>query len=174
MPDYETLYPGRFLKKEVLAAPKVIRIMEVIRAELENEKGKIEQKTTIKYKAADGDGEIVWCKTNAALLAVAIDERDYEKWKGHLVTIFHDPSVAFGGKKLGGIRVYGSPEMKAPKRVEIKRPRRSKPEVYNLVPTDNRGVARQASAPAEPAPAPAPVDMDAPPLDEMPMDESAA
>jgi hypothetical protein len=76
--DYEALYPGRFLKKETLAAPKVIRILSVNVTQLEGEKG-IEPKVVVKYKAADGEGEIVWCKTNAALTVEVLDERDADK-----------------------------------------------------------------------------------------------
>lgn len=139
MSHYETLYPGRFLKKEALPAPKVIRIVAVTTAELENEKGRVEQKVTVKYKAADGDGEIVWCKSNAVLTAFALGTPEYEQWVGKLITIANDPNVKFGGKKVGGVRVVGSPEMKAPKRVEVKMPRKSKPDVYDLKPTDMKG-----------------------------------
>lgn len=148
MADYETLYPGRFLKKECLAAPKVIRIVAVTTAELENEKGRMEQKVTVKYKAADGDGEIVWCKSNAALTAFALGTREYDQWVGKLITIANDPNIKFGGKKVGGIRVVGSPDMKASKRVEIKMPRKSKPDVYDLHPTDMKGNKKNTVAAA--------------------------
>ncbi len=144
MADYETLYPGRFLKKEALEAPKTIRIMGVTPTQLEGEKG-IESKVVIKYKAADGEGEMVWCKTNAALTAIVLGERDFEKWIGKLITIHNNPNVDLAGKKVGGIRVYGGPDMLKPQRVEIKRPRRKKPEVYQLTPT---GKNKQPAAPA--------------------------
>lgn len=166
MPDWRVLYPGRFLQKETLAAPKVIRIVRVEHDQLEGEKG-IETKTIVHYKAADGDGQIVWCKTNAALTEFALDEPDYGKWIGRLITIHHDPNVMLGKQKVGGTRVCGSPEMKAPKRVEIKRPRRKKGDMYELYPTDNKG-ARKVTSQAEPPPPP--------PLDEpeLPMPEREA
>jgi hypothetical protein len=160
MADYETLYPGRFLKKEVLAAPKVIRILSVTKTDLEGERG-IESKVVVKYKAADGEGEAIWNKTNAALAAIALNERDYEKWVGRLITIHNNPNVDLKGQCVGGIRVCGSPEMKAPKRVEIKRPRRKNPEVYQLSPTDKQGrplsgtaTATKSDAPPPPEPPP--------------------
>jgi hypothetical protein len=145
VPDYETLYPGRFLKKETLAAPKVIRITAVNVVSLENDKGQMEDQATLKFKAIDGDGEMTWCKTNSALTSFALDTRDYEKWIGRLIAIAHDPSVMFGGKKVGGIRVFGSPEMKAPKKVEIKMPRKKRPDIYHLVPTDTKGNVKQVA-----------------------------
>jgi hypothetical protein len=152
MPDYETLYPGRFLKKETLAEWKVIRILAVTSVELENDKGKLEDKVTVKYRDAKGEGEIVWPKTNSVLTAVALGERDYQKWVGHLVTIGHDPTVMFGGKRVGGVRVVGSPEMKEPKKVEIKMPRKKRPDVYHLVPTDKKGVALAGTSPVSTPP----------------------
>jgi hypothetical protein len=153
--DYETLYPGRFLKKETLASPKTIRIVSVQNTVLEGEKG-AEQKAVLKYKAADGEGEIVWCKTNAILTAYALGERDVDKWAGRKITIHNNPQVDLKGKKVGGIRVFGSPEMTEPMRVEVKRPRRKNPETYNLVPTGKNAKAA--------APTPAPTnDNNAPP-----------
>jgi hypothetical protein len=138
MPDYSVLYPSRFMKKEALESPKVIRITKVTATVLEGEKG-AENKVVVAYKALDGEGEIVWCKTNAELTAHALGTRDYEKWVGRLLTIYNNPNVDLGGKKVGGIRVWGSPELTKAIKVEIKRPRRKKGEVYHLVPTDNKG-----------------------------------
>ena len=164
MPDLSVLYPGRFLKKEALAAPKVIRIVKVESTILEGEKGP-ESKVVLAYKSADGDGEIVLCKTNAELIAVVLSTRDYAEWTGRLVTIHSNPNVDLGGKKVGGIRVYGSPEMTESKTVEIKRPRRKKAEVYKLTPTDKLGrdigAPKHATTPA--AEAPPLDDADAPP-----------
>lgn len=164
MADYSVLYPGRFLKKESLEAPKVVRVIAINTSILEGEKGP-EQKVILKYKASDGEGEIVWCKTNAALTAAALDEREYDKWIGRLLTIHNNPTVDLAGKKVGGIRVCGSPEMKAPKKVEIKRPRRKKAEVYDLTPTDMKGKPKSGTAAA----------LDAPPLtdSDMPAFEDA-
>jgi hypothetical protein len=171
MPDYSVLYPGRFMKKEALEHPKVIRITDVKQIVLEGEKG-AEGKVVLYYKAADGIGEIVWNKTNAELTWHALGERVTEKWVGRLLTIYNNPNVDLAGKKVGGIRVYGSPEMAAAKTVEVKRPRRKKPEVYPLTPTDMKGNATatgakvakppQATTPVAPAPVDE-LDADSPP-----------
>lgn len=150
MADFETLYPGRFLRKEALPAPKVIRIMDIKTATLEGEKG-AEQKVILSYRAADGEGEIVWCRTNALLTAAALDERDYAKWIGRLITICNNPQVDLGGKKVGGIRVYGSPEMTRDRiAVEVKRPRRKRGDSYVLIRTDKMGRDAQGASPSVP------------------------
>jgi hypothetical protein len=141
MADLETLFPGRFLKGVTLASPKVLRIQSVESTILDGDDGKKEGKGIVKYTAADGPGEWLINKTNALLIAKMFG-RDLDTWKGRLITIHFDPEVRFGSEKPGGIRVMGSPEIKAPMVAEIKRPRRKKPDTYQLVPTDANGNAK--------------------------------
>jgi len=145
MPHFDELYPGRFLKGTTLEAPKVIKIDAIVGETLPGEDGE-KAKRILKYTAKDGPGEIVWCKTNAALVA-AIHGDDWTAWIGKYVTVHHDPTVTLGGKAVGGIRVCGSPQLKAPKRVEIKRPRRKTPEVYMLNPTNADGAVKMPAQP---------------------------
>jgi hypothetical protein len=148
MPDFETLYPARFLKGRSLERPTTIRIVAMITEELEGEKGK-KQKAILKYQTADASGEAVWCKTNSALTSAALnDARDYDTWAGRFITIAFDPNVKMGSETPGGIRVIGSPELKKPRKVEIKRPRRAQPDVYTLAPTDMDGRVLRAPATA--------------------------
>ena len=163
MAHFETLYPGRFMKKEALPSPKVIRITKVSATVLEGEKG-AENKVVIAYKSADGDGEIVWCKTNAVLTSHILGD-DTDSWVGHLLTIHNNPNVDLGGKKVGGIRVWGSPELKKAMKIEVRRPRRKKSEIYHLVPTDKNGNTVVPAAGAGPEIESEPIDLDAPPAD---------
>lgn len=151
MGHFEELYPGRFLKGVTLLAPKTIRIVEVVgNVELEGDDGAVKSKAVLRYK--DGDkhkdkpGEIVWVRTNAQLAAVALNEPDYTKWGGRLLTIHHDKTVAFGKEKKGGIRVLGSPDMTSSVEVAIKMPRRKHPLIYVLQPTGKTGT-KQATGP---------------------------
>jgi hypothetical protein len=162
VPDFDALYPGRFLKGRVLERPRVIRIVSVTGAALEGEKG-MKATGILKYKGnfsikdgrlvegETGTGEIVWNKSNSALTAAALSERNYEKWANRLIAIWFDPAVEMGKEAVGGIRVYGSPEMKTALRVEIPRPRRRTPDVYMLYPTDNAGNRRDAKQTAKQA-----------------------
>lgn len=150
MGHFEELYPGRFLKGVTLLAPKTIRIVEVVgNVELEGDDGSVKSKAVLRYK--DGDkhkdkpGEIVWVRTNAQLAAVALNEPDYTKWGGRLLTIHHDKTVAFGKEKKGGIRVLGSPDMTSSVEVSIKMPRRKHPLIYVLQPTGNAAKASAAA-----------------------------
>lgn len=144
---FDELYPGRFLKGVTLKGQKTIRIISVGGEKLEGDDGKKEPKAILRYKDKDGEGEIVWCKTNAQLAAKVFGTPVIEQWAGRLITIAFDPDVRFGAEKKGGIRVVGSPDMTEPMTVEIKRPRRKKLEVHHLQPT---GPRRQPNASAQP------------------------
>lgn len=140
---YDELYPSRFTKATQLAQPMTVRIAGLSREDLEGDDG-VKAKGVLRYRTAgpDGkpiDGEMVLARTNAALIAAIVGSDDHTTWPGHLITIANDPTVMFGKDKVGGIRVCGSPELKSTKRVEVKRPRRKRPDVYVLQPTDGKG-----------------------------------
>lgn len=144
---FDALYPGRFLKGVSLKGQKTIRIVEIFIDKLETDDNKKEPKAILRYKDKEGDGEIVWCKTNSQLAAQIFGTPVIEQWAGKLITIAFDPDVRFGAEKKGGIRVVGSPDMTGPMTVEIKRPRRKKLEVHHLQPTGPKKVPLPISHP---------------------------
>ena len=150
MPHYDVIYPGRFIKATELEQPTVIRIAALVSERLQGDDGE-KAKGVLRFKDATGEREAVWCRTNAILTAAALGTDDIEQWKGRLITIANDPTVMFGREKVGGIRVFGSPELAKETRVQIKRPRRKHPETYVLRPTDTRGRVREPGK-AEAAP----------------------
>src|SRR6185503_15613718 len=85
---------------------------------------------------------LVLNRSNAELL-VALFGRDTEGWIGHWVTLGVQ-QVRMGKDMVPGIRVVGSPELKAPKTVTVKLPRK-KPQDVVL-----RQTGKKTSAP-EPA-----------------------
>jgi hypothetical protein len=152
MADLDTLFPSRFTKGVSLESPMTIRIVSIGGEMIEGDDGE-KSKAVLKYRSASGEAELVLNKTNALLIAACLGTRDYTAWAGRTITIGYDPTVMLGRERVGGIRVVGSPEIKATLRVEVKRPRRKRPEVYTLQPTDKdgrvRGVA-STTAPAKP------------------------
>ena len=144
MADYSVLYPKRFLDSHSLEAPRTIRILSVTGEQLEGDKG-VTLKGVLKYRDASGDGEIVWPITNSILAAAlfgAIDNgdasqpvRDTAKWIGRLITIYRDPEVRFGAEKVGGVRVYGSPDLTRAVTVSVQATRKRRPQSVTLYPT---------------------------------------
>lgn len=43
--------------------------------------------------------------TNAQIIAQITKQDDTDSWPGHKIVLYDDPSVSFGGKLVGGIRV---------------------------------------------------------------------
>lgn len=161
MPDFEELYPGRFVKGVTLDGHTTIKIVSMVGEKLQNDEDQEQLKAVLTVKMRDKrtgqieQKELVWNKTNAVLTSHILG-RDYSKWAGKLITIAYDPSIMFGKERKGGIRVCGSPHLKSPVEVSIKRPRRKRPEVYLLQPTSEQK--------KEPAPAPAGASDSPPPL----------
>jgi hypothetical protein len=157
MAHFEDLFPGRFVKSVTLEHPITIRILSIAGdPTLSEEDGK--PKVVLRYRTKSAAGEVtemdaVWNKTNSILTAAALDTNDYTQWPGHTITIARDPTVKIGKEVVGGLRVVGSPELKAKKIVEIKR--RKGRERYTLNPTDAQGRVRTAPPPAA-APGPVP------------------
>lgn len=156
MPDFDVLYPGRFLKGRTLEAPKLIKILKVGGEELEGEDNNKELKAILTYTDESGKSmQAVWCKTNSELVA-ALYGRDFTAWTGKYIAIYFDPSVKVKGVQKGGIRVWGAPAsvLSSPKQVEIYRPRRKKPDVYTLRPWVGARKAAAQPSPQESAETP--------------------
>ncbi len=83
-------------------------------------------------------------ETNGQLIAKITKSEETDAWSGHKIVLYDDPSVSFGGKLVGGIRV------RAPRLPAAARP-------------------AQAQAPRQAAPPPPPVDPGVDPAaDDMP------
>lgn len=169
MAHYDELYPGRFLKGKTLMHPITVRIVALGGEELEGDDG-AKYKAVLKYHTAGPDGkpvagEMVFAKSNAMLAEAIFGTSDYKRWVGHLITIGYNPDIVLGNEKVGGLRIVGSPELKKTITVDVKRPRRKKPDRYMLQPTDGQGRPRVADRDAKPGNMPP---ADAPPPNEEP------
>lgn len=58
------------------------------------------------------------CKTMRKLLIFAWGE-DGRAWAGRSMTLYHDPSVRFGGSEVGGIRISHMSDIEGPIRVNL-------------------------------------------------------
>jgi hypothetical protein len=56
------------------------------------------------------DKPMVCNSTNAQLLAKICGSEETDDWPGSKVVLYHDPSVSYGGKLVGGIRVRALPK----------------------------------------------------------------
>ncbi len=51
------------------------------------------------------DKPMVLNSTNAQIIAQIVKDEETDHWAGHKVVLYDDPTVSFGGKLVGGIRV---------------------------------------------------------------------
>lgn len=124
------LKESKFLKKEDAGAGILVTITEVTQENVAKEGAEEELKWCIHFK--ETGKPMVLNSTNGQLIAQITKQDDTDNWTGHKIVLYNDPSVSFGGKVMGGIRVRA--------------PRIPKP------------AAAPAPAPAKAAPATAPCD----------------
>jgi hypothetical protein len=89
------------LTKDDFPSPALATITGLQQAVLQGENGS-ETKWTASF--AEFDRSLVLNKTNVRLLATFLGN-DTVNWTGKKIVIFNDPTVSFGGRTVGGIRV---------------------------------------------------------------------
>lgn len=95
------MFPSNYLGKDDLPAPITTTILKVTQEELKSDEGK-ELKTVLYF--AGIEKAFICNKTNAFCLVDAYGD-DSDFWAGKPVEIYVDPSVSFGGKRVGGLRL---------------------------------------------------------------------
>lgn len=110
MPNINTLKESRFLKKEDFPQPALltIRSCEMVNV---GQEGKDEQKLAISFM--EMEKPLICNSTNAQIMAQFIGSEETDDWLGHKVVLFHDPTISYAGKMIGGIRAR-APRAAAP------------------------------------------------------------
>ena len=106
----QVLYPSKYLRKEDLHRKDVtLTIERVALRDVRMTSGGTERKVVIHFSEMakrPADERKVWiCPKTAALEIAALHGPDPRQWPGKRITLYHDESVRFGPKKVGGIRV---------------------------------------------------------------------
>lgn len=97
---------GNFIKSDdVKAAPIVADIVNTKISEFTDAKTKkTEQKLTLVLIVKGEEKQLTINNSIIKALIAAFGDDD-DNWKGRRIVIYHDPSVLFGGKAVGGVRV---------------------------------------------------------------------
>lgn len=103
-PSYKAAF-GSFLKQEDLQgrAVKVVIASVVLDDVKDTDSGKTEKKLVAHF--AGKDKALILNRTNCESLEEICGTDDYGAWVGHTVVLFTDPTVMFGGKRVGGLRI---------------------------------------------------------------------
>lgn len=112
MPSYKSAF-GSFLKQEDLQGktPRVVIASVELDDVKDNDTGKTERKLLMHFVGKDK--ALILNRTNCESLEEICGTDDYGSWVGHPVILFTDPTVKFGGKTVGGLRIR-SVQSKAP------------------------------------------------------------
>jgi len=96
------MFPSKFLSKDDLVEPIVFTVDTVVMEEVQNEDGKEEK--PILYFFGNDVKPLILNKTNAETLEKEFGS-DSDDWEGKNIEVYVDPSIRFGKKLIGGIRV---------------------------------------------------------------------
>jgi hypothetical protein len=103
---------SQYLTKEDCGdAGMIVTVAGLAMADLEND-GKTDRRTILKFH-----GEckpMVLNQTNKELLKIATGETTAGGVKGKQIIVFNDPTIMFGGKVTGGIRIKSVPQQQTP------------------------------------------------------------
>lgn len=118
--DFDSLVPSKskYLAKGDVTEDGVILTIKGFRKEvIESDDG--DEEKTVMYFEEDGYKGMVLNRTNAQLIPVATGAKTAGEARGKKIVVYNDPTVGFGGKITGGLRikkVTGAP--KSAKRTE--------------------------------------------------------
>ena len=103
MPDIDQMKESKFLKKEEVGNGALLTIEACAQENVAKEGAEPELKWCLHFKEADKP--MVLNQTIAALVAQITGQRNSDNWAGHKIVAYNDPSISFGGKITGGIRI---------------------------------------------------------------------
>lgn len=132
MPDIGEMSESRFLKRTDVGAGKLVTIAACEKQNVAKKDEKPEYKWTLTFEELEKP--MVLNKTNSELVAMISGERNSDNWAGVRVVLYDDPTIAFGGKLVGGIRI------RAPRGAAAQRPPTSKPPQSELEPEEGDSI----------------------------------
>ncbi len=101
-PSYKTAF-GSFLKQEDLNGREVKVIISEVALEDVKDVDKTEKKLLMHF--AGKDKALILNRTNCEAMEQITGTDDYGAWVGQAVVLWTDPTVKFGGKTVGGLRI---------------------------------------------------------------------
>jgi len=109
------LKQSKFLTRADVGSGVLATIQAVFQENVAKEGAPEEMKWCVAFDELEKP--MVLNSTNGQLIAQITKQEDTDNWNGHQVVLYDDPTVSFGGKLVGGIRVRAS---RAPKAASVK------------------------------------------------------
>lgn len=102
MPHISELKQSKFLTKTDCGKGILVTIRECFQENVAKEGAPPENKWCLSFDEADKP--MVLNSTNGQIIASIIGSENTDDWIGHKIVLYEDPTIAFGGKLVGGIR----------------------------------------------------------------------
>lgn len=103
MPRVNEMIESKYLKKEDVGDGKLMTISGFEKQNVAPQGEPAENKWTVYFD--ETSKPLVLNTTNLNLLSMICGSDNTDDWVGKKVVLFNDPSVSYGGKLIGGIRV---------------------------------------------------------------------
>ncbi len=97
------LTTSKFLKKEDVSPPLIVTISGITQENLAKDNEAPEMKYILQF--SENLKPMVLNLTNGKLIAIVTGSEETDDWIGKKITLWNDPTVSFGDKMTGGIRV---------------------------------------------------------------------
>lgn len=101
---FEQMIPSKYLKKQDFPTPQIVTIAKFDNQNVARE-DEPEDKKWVVYFAEHGDKGMVLNPTNIQLLKIAAGVDGPDQAIGKKVEVYEDPTVSYGGKITGGLRI---------------------------------------------------------------------
>lgn len=99
------LMKGKYLKKEDCPSPVLYTIRNFTVENVAQENQPQEMKGIMWFNEVEQG--LVMNNTNLQLAAQAFGTMETTEWTGRQIVVYADPTVSFGGKMVGGLRLRG-------------------------------------------------------------------
>lgn len=94
---------SKYLKKEDVTPPLIVTISGLTHENLAKDGEAPEMKYILQF--IENLKPMVLNLTNGKLIAIVTGSEETDEWVGKKITLWNDPTVSFGDKMTGGIRV---------------------------------------------------------------------
>lgn len=111
---------SNFLKRSDVGKGMLLTMREVKQENIAKEGAPEELKWCLHFDEVDKP--MVLNSTNGQIIASIIGSDETDSWIGHKVVAYDDPTVSFGGKLVGGIRVRAPRNQPQSKPAPVKKP----------------------------------------------------
>jgi len=111
MPNVNELKKSKFLTQRDVTPDLLVTIKGLEEVNIAKEGAESEYRWAIYFK--EEDKPLILNSTNGQIIAKITGQDEMNDWIGHKIVLYHDPTVSFGGKLVGGIRVRAPRNAKA-------------------------------------------------------------